>query len=657
MAVSTGTGFLALNAAASHADIQAEVQHLQSSLSDLQEHSSFSSVISDLTNTDTALQRASELLESARDKGYVYQSELETLLYDSIAQWETVRAQVSQIVEHQSHALQGQLAALNPMIQSLNRVIAVPTSASNQLRTTQNYVNNLLTNVTRMESDLQGRYGPIQSNAQTINARLKDVHWALDQLSQAKFQVESGEDLIMAVPARWDKEGKDDPEGVLYLSNRRFVFERKEKVATKKVLFITTASELVQEIIIDQPLSKLSDVQAENKGLFGHQDFLRITFSDTQIGTLSIHINGQDSKDWAGLLVRAKSGQIEAERAGAGAGLSIEELTRPLTPADLVTLQSEVNALQDEVMLKEAREELVKLENDVRLLERKLAEVRARGYVIEKDLEADVAILSAQWDRVKRNSESTLEYQSKVLGEQMQAIQKDLAQVMGMSTNLVVARPQYMQVRSALASLQAQADAAEVTVLTQYDEYADEIEGLHAHLEWVNWMLEALSTASFRLLATESGVAATEAVLLHPDWQPENGVLYLTDQRLLWEDRVGTFELRLEVPISEVIDARGETSGESGANIFKVGLGANAPLPEARFQFSQPLLDDWTRMVGRARSGGYAQDRAISVSPDELERIRNAPQACPQCGAALTAPILRGQAEITCEYCSHVTRI
>jgi uncharacterized paraquat-inducible protein A len=62
-------------------------------------------------------------------------------------------------------------------------------------------------------------------------------------------------------------------------------------------------------------------------------------------------------------------------------------------------------------------------------------------------------------------------------------------------------------------------------------------------------------------------------------------------------------------------------------------------------------------MVGRARSGGYVQDQVVEVSADELERIRNAPQQCSNCGAAFTAPILRGQHEIVCEYCGIVERI
>jgi len=468
----------------------------------------------------------------------------------------------------------------------------------------------------------------------------------------------SAENLIMAVKARWDKEGKDDPEGILYITNRRLVFERKEKVATKKILFITTASELVQETLIDQALGDLGAWKAESKGLFGHQDFLQVQLP--RLGDVALHLDGQDSKEWASLLERARSGQIETEHTTLGTGISLADLTRPLTNADIMELQNQVHDLQDETMLTGQRQELAALENDLGAIERKLGELRAGGYVIEKNLEADLAVLRAQWGRVESNSMRTLEFQASQLGAQMEAIGKDLANLTGQASDLAAARPLYMQIKSSLASIEAQADAAADTVLAQYDEYADEVQGFLAHLEWVEWMLQAVSTASFRLLATESGIAAAEAVFLNPD-QRENGILILTDQRLLWEDRVGAYELKVDVPLQAVLEIQKEiqSAEASGADqdILAFQLGPQGPLPLARFQLALPVGDDWLQMVGRARSGGYTQDRAVPLSEEELERVRNAPQQCANCGAVFTAPILRGQTEIQCVYCGLVTRL
>jgi hypothetical protein len=648
---------LALNTAAADPSLLAEVTSLQSSLSDLQNRSTFAEIFDDISGLDKELDRLSGLLESARQEGYRYQSDLEQVTYNALSEWETARPLVLQNLQVQVDSVQAQLPAVTPMIQSLNARLNNPTAAAPLLRGAQSQVNQILDRILQIERDLNGRYNEIEEQVRKANERLTDIHWAMDQLKEAKYSLANGEELVMAVPTRWDKEGKDDPEGVLYLTNKRLVFERKEKVATKKILFITTASELVQEVILDQPFSNLRKIEADSRGLFGHQDFLLAEFSDPQVKNVSFHINGQDSKDWAGMVERSRTGRIEAERINLAGSLSMGDFKSSVSTADIMKLQEEVNNLQDEMMLKVTRQELSELENEVRSLERSLVDLRAHGYAIEKDLEADVSILAVQWDRIKTNAEKTLEYQALLLGDQMQSIQQSLAQLVGMSADLAQARPLYMQIKSVVASAQAQADAAEATVLAQYDQYADEVGALSAHMEWVDWMLEALSSASFRLLATEAGVAAVEAVFRHPDWDPENGILFLTDQRLLWEDRVGDYELKINVPLGDILDVKqsGGESGERDVLVFRFGQQASTPIAE--FELALPVANDWIKMVGRARSGGYAGDRAVTISPEELERVRNAPQQCSNCGAAFTAPVLRGQTEIPCEYCGLVTRI
>jgi predicted nucleic acid-binding Zn-ribbon protein len=655
-AAATGA-FLTLNTASAHPDIATDVTSLQSTLSDLKSRSDFSAVASDLTNLDSTINHVLTLLESARDKGYVYQADMEDIAYDALDRWQSVRDQVEQGVEQQSQVAKANLKDLNPYIQRLNANLKNPSSAAASLKTAQDQANQVLWDLQNAENTLEENYDEIENDVRELNSRLTTIHWALDQLAEARFQLDDGEDLVMAVPNRWDKEGKDDPEGVLYLTNQRLVFERKEKVATKKVLFVTTSSELVQEVAFNQSLDSIASIKAQSKGLFGHQDFMEIEFRDSNLGALSLHINGQDSKEWVILIEHAKSGQIEDDRTS-GTGISITDLTGPLTSGDLLDIQNEVNELQDEMMLKDVQDDLGELENEVNILSRDLADLRARGYAVEKSLEADLEVLKAQWDQVKSRTETTIENQAKVLGEQMAVIQDDLAKLMGMSSNLKAARPHFIRLKSAIASAEAQAEAAEDTVLDLYDEYADEVESLSIHFEWIDWMLEAISTASFKLMATESGVAATEAVWERPGLEPENGILFLTDQRVLWEDRVDDYELKISVPLQQVTDATEVSDEDAQFDLIAISFdSADAPVPTAQFQLALPVADDWLQMVGRARAGDYTGDRAIEIDEAEFERVRNAPRQCSNCGAAFTAPVLRGQNEISCEYCSVVTRI
>jgi hypothetical protein len=655
-AAAVALGALVLNTAAAHPQLSTEATYLQNTLSDLSQRSSFGNVQADIIELDSNLSHALNLLESAREKDFYYQKDLDEIAHQAASQWQLIRDRLEATLHQEAQVFQNRLNPLNQSVQRLNANLGNPTAASPLLRDTQTVANNLLGDIQTIQARLQNEYNQIKSQVFELNRRLTQIHWALNQFAEAQISSDRGEDLVMAVRARWDQSGDHDPEGVLFLTNKRFLFERKEKEATKKVLFITVASELVQEVLIDQPIQDIKKVKAANKGLFGHQDFLEVDFKAANLDKIAFHLDGQESKDWAILVERVRSGKIEEERS-TGSGLSLGELVGPLTQASIIALQNEVNDLQDEMMLKDVRQDLEALENDARELERVIGELRAQGYAIEKNLEADVAILTTQWERVKSNAEKTLDHQTGLLGERMGGIQQDLAALVGMSSNLSEARPRFLEIKSAIASSEAQADAAEDTVLAQYEDYAEEVETLNAHFDWVDWMLDAIATASFQLLATESGVAATEALWMRPNAEPENGILLLTDQRLIWEDRVGDYEMKVNVPLQQVEDVSKELDESGEREVLRFTFMGGAPLVNTRFELSSPVAETWLEMVGRARAGGYVIDRAVELSQEEIEKVRNAPDRCANCGAPFTAPILRGQGEIHCEFCSVVTRL
>ncbi len=649
-------GGLVFNAAAAHPQIAAESTALESALVQLNDQSTFNGIAADIASLDAAIQRVLDLLASARDKGYRYQGDLEDLAYQAAHQWGAVRGPLETDLQSEAQAFQDRLAPLSGPLKQLNAVLGTPEDAVPLLQTTQSAVNGLLGETGQVQSRLEAVYAEVETQINQLNQRLTQIHWALEQLETARFSLEKAEGLVMAVSARWDEEADDDPEGILYLTDARILFEQKEKEATKKVLFLTLASELVHELLIDERLDQVHAVKAASKGLFGHQDFLEVAFKSPELEVVDFHLNGQDSENWAALIERARTGRL-AEDLATDTGISLSELSGPLTQASIVTLQGELNELQDEMMLKDVREDLEELENDVRSLERELAKLRAKGYAIEKNLEADLAILVSQWDRVKANAEKTLAHQTNLLSEQMQTVQQQQAALVGRSGDLAQARPQFLQIKSALASAEAQADAASSTVVSQYEDYAEEIEAFDMHLDWVSWMIDALATASFRLLSTESGVAATEAVWARPNADPENGILFLTDQRLIWEDRVGDYEVKFETPLSQVEEIKVEEAvgGQPERLLFR--FGAEAQLPQTRFEPAQPVGEAWLKMVGRARAGDYQKDRAEEIDPEELARVAEAPVQCPNCGAAFTAPVLRGQNEIVCEFCRVITRL
>jgi hypothetical protein len=67
---------------------------------------------------------------------------------------------------------------------------------------------------------------------------------------------------------------------------------------------------------------------------------------------------------------------------------------------------------------------------------------------------------------------------------------------------------------------------------------------------------------------------------------------------------------------------------EMSFNYLAFRLGSGDHMSATRFKLVLPVTGEWIKIIGRVRSG-----------------------------AAFPAPLLRGQTEITCEYCGLVTRL
>jgi hypothetical protein len=167
------------------------------------------------------------------------------------------------------------------------------------------------------------------------------------------------------------------------------------------------------------------------------------------------------------------------------------------------------------------------------------------------------------------------------------------------------------------------------------------------------------------------------------------GVLILTDQRLLFEQKeeVATKKvlffttekqkvqaLAWEVPVVQIDKAVGSKRGLMNKDDFltvtlQSGSGLKAgqeqvlydemgrPLATAELHLKGETGEAWQGFIGRVKSGEIAKERTEPVDEAAEEAVSNAPTKCPNCGATITQTILRGQKEITCEFCGSVIRL
>ena len=86
-------------------------------------------------------------------------------------------------------------------------------------------------------------------------------------------------------------------------------------LATKKILFIATEKQRVQQVMLDVKLAETENVQASKRGMFGNEDHLDFTFGgNAPVRKAHFHIDGQDANEWQGMVQRVKTGGMESMR-------------------------------------------------------------------------------------------------------------------------------------------------------------------------------------------------------------------------------------------------------------------------------------------------------------------------------------------------------
>jgi hypothetical protein len=150
-------------------------------------------------------------------------------------------------------------------------------------------------------------YELIQERIESLDSDLDEIDWALEQKDAASFSFNAGESVVTACQAEWVQTGnaKQDPDGILYLTNTRLIFEQKETTGKFLGLF---GGKKEQEFEWAVEIDQITGISHENKGMFGGKDMLSLTLQPggklTEI-TLEVK-GGADNEAWAENIRRAQ---------------------------------------------------------------------------------------------------------------------------------------------------------------------------------------------------------------------------------------------------------------------------------------------------------------------------------------------------------------
>ncbi|MEN8172606.1 MAG: hypothetical protein ABFS03_06950 [Chloroflexota bacterium] len=310
-------------------EITRKISSLQRELSDLQKEVRLTSLRDSLEDLETNTKNLDRKIADQRARGYVFNKGLEAQAKDLAQQWRTLRPGVMRQIEAQTTSLEAGLRPIENQITRLGGRAKNPTAASPLVDRTEAAISTLEGKVSAAESSIEGMYDQFSNQVNKIKAGMAKVDWMLTEISEATFQLLATEAGVMAVKAVWvkgEKERKDDPEGVLFLTDQRLIFEQKEKIATKKILFVATEKKMVQQQLWESPAALVESVKTENQGFLNKDDYLEINFaSGAPLSSAKVHI-WDDSETWGALIKRAKSKDFDQDRAVPIAAEQVEKV-------------------------------------------------------------------------------------------------------------------------------------------------------------------------------------------------------------------------------------------------------------------------------------------------------------------------------------------
>ncbi|MBN1963958.1 MAG: hypothetical protein JW910_04895 [Anaerolineae bacterium] len=338
--------------------------------------------------------------------------------------------------------------------------------------------------------------------------------------------------------------------------------------------------------------------------------------------------------------------------------------------AEVSRLRSRYDRLRRDGTLADETREMGDTATTVAGLPGTIEQLRGRGYAFAGYLTSRAQQLQTQWAEVRGRVEAQIRQESDHLRSeigQLDAMMSKLDPANAKLVGSVIAR-----VEPVIDRLENDLKAAQERIAGVYGSVAKDAAEIKKQLGKFNWYMDMAGEADFEFNATEAVyiVAKGEWVKTGKGKQDPDGLFYLTDQRFIFErkEKEGGFlgfggkkvqGIEWEVPLSAIANVSSEKKGLfGGKDMVYLTISGGGPAPEVTIEVKGDVKANWyAQQLQRAIAGEIDHERALEPDPEVVEAVRNAPTACPNCGAPFSTPITRGMTQIACEYCGTVTRI
>ncbi len=289
---------------------QSTLAQLTQTVQDLQAQTELGALTDEVKRLDSLCAHLTETLQrQVAARQYAFLAPLQAQVQQATTRWGALEPELLSVLQPVAPKLKQAAQSLG---EQLNQAaIRIHSDADFQRLSTLLDANakTLSSYLEETEQAFRARYETFEQALQELDAYLTDVSWALEQVQEAELTLESGESVFIACKAEW-VDGRNNPEGVLYLTNQRLFFEQKE---TKGKFLGLFGGKQVQDALWSVTLAQITGMDSQRKGIIGGKAMLTLSLSNASHAELELEIKGGFGNErLADLIQRVRAGEYNA---------------------------------------------------------------------------------------------------------------------------------------------------------------------------------------------------------------------------------------------------------------------------------------------------------------------------------------------------------
>ncbi len=294
------------------ADFASQLAALQDRWDQARGQATLSSVydqLEDLTTTVTGLDPA---LEDLRAREYIFGRGWEARVAEIQKQWPAQRRDAVRQLERERRSLNSAVATVADFVSRAAR-----SRDGALVDTADDRVWSFERRVREAEQRVRGSFDQVGASVSALRAEFAQARAVLEAVDAASFSLFPDEHPFAVVEAAWEAKGNEPIEGMLFLTDSRVIFEKRDRVTTKKFLFIPTERKMVQELLWQAPVGGVDvlDVQDEKRFLRRNKELLVLRMDGGEgPPEVVVDLKRGTNETWSQWIRRAREGRLEAER-------------------------------------------------------------------------------------------------------------------------------------------------------------------------------------------------------------------------------------------------------------------------------------------------------------------------------------------------------